>query len=92
MSMRKQYNADFKARFARDAVKGGQKIADLANRFSLYPTMIDQWNRALLDGASDSLAPVMARSNLIWIDENSRWRAGCPPPLWCQDISSLMIA
>lgn len=92
MSKRKRYNADFKAHVALEALKSVQTIADLANRFGLHPTMIDQWNRALLDEASDSLAPVMARSNLIWIDENGRWRAGCLPPLRHQDISGLMIA
>jgi len=53
MSKRKQYKSDFKARVALEALKGEQTIAELASRFGVHPTMIHQWKRALLDGASD---------------------------------------
>ncbi len=53
MRKRKQYTADFKARVALEAVKGEQTVADLASRFGVHPTMIHQWKKALLDGASD---------------------------------------
>ncbi len=53
MRKRKQYTADFKARVALEAVKGEQTVAELASRFGIHPTMIHQWKKALLDGASD---------------------------------------
>ena len=53
MSMRKQHKPDFKARVALEALKGEQTVTELASRFGVHPTMIHQWKRALLDGASD---------------------------------------
>jgi len=38
---------------ALEAVKGEQTVAELASRFDVHPTMIHQWKKALLDGASD---------------------------------------
>ena len=53
MSKRKQHKPDFKARVALEALKGEQTVTELACRFGVHPTMIHQWKRALLDGASD---------------------------------------
>ena len=52
MSKRKQHKPDFKARVALEALKGEQTVTELASRFGMHPTMIHQWKRALLDGAS----------------------------------------
>ena len=53
MTIRKQYRPDFKARVALEALKGEQTISELASRFGVHPTMIHQWKKALLDGASE---------------------------------------
>ena len=53
MSKRKQHKPDFKARVALEALKCEQTVTELASRFCVHPTMIHQWKRALLDGASD---------------------------------------
>lgn len=37
---------------ALEALKGEGTVSELASRFGMHPTMIDQWKRALLDGAS----------------------------------------
>jgi transposase len=33
-------------------VKGEETVSELASRFGVHPTMIHQWKRALLEGAS----------------------------------------
>ncbi len=52
MSKRKHYNPSFKAKVALEALKGEMTVAELSSRFSVHPTMIHQWKKALLDGAS----------------------------------------
>ena len=52
MSKRKRHNREFKARVALEALKGEHTASELATRFGVHPTMIHQWKRALLEGAS----------------------------------------
>ncbi|WP_416538015.1 MULTISPECIES: IS3 family transposase [Phaeobacter] len=52
MSKRKQHHPEFKAKVALEALKGEQTVGELASRFGVHPTMIHQWKRALLEGAS----------------------------------------
>ena len=37
---------------ALEALKGEETVSELASRFGVHPTMIHQWRRALLEGAS----------------------------------------
>ncbi len=52
MSKRKQHHPEFKAKVALEALKGEETVSALASRFGVHPTMIHQWKRALLEGAS----------------------------------------
>jgi transposase len=52
MAKRKQHKPEFKAKVALEALKGEQTVSELATRFGVHPTMIHQWKKALLDGAS----------------------------------------
>lgn len=53
MSKRKHHSPEFEAKAALEALKGEETVSELASRFGVYPTMIHQWKRALLEGASD---------------------------------------
>ncbi len=35
-----------------ETLKGERSVSELVSRFGRHPTMINQWKRALLDGAS----------------------------------------
>ncbi|WP_045388981.1 30S ribosomal protein S6 [Falsirhodobacter sp. alg1] len=52
MSKREQHAPVFKAKVSLKALKGEETAAELASRFGVHSTMIHQWKRALLDGAS----------------------------------------
>ena len=56
MSKRKQPSPELKAKVALEALKGEETAAELASRFGVHPTMIHQWKRALLEGASGVFA------------------------------------
>lgn len=46
---RKQYSAGFKAKVALAALKETETTAELAVRYRLHPTQINQWKRQALD-------------------------------------------
>jgi transposase len=50
---RKQYNPDFKARVAMEALKGEETIAELAIRFEVHPTQINKLKRELVARAAN---------------------------------------
>ena len=52
MSERKQHVPEFKAKVALETLKGERTVAELDSHFVVQPTMIHNWKRALLEGAS----------------------------------------
>ena len=73
MSKRKQHAPEFKARVALEALRGEATVSKLASRFGVHlepvghakhvrwATMINQWKRALLDGASGVFERAVAK-------------------------------
>ena len=53
MPKRRNHEAGFKARVALEAVKGERTVSELAADYGVHPTMIHQWKKALLEGATD---------------------------------------
>ena len=50
---RRNYSPQFKAKVALAALKNDELIAELAARFEIHPTMINNWKRALIGSAAD---------------------------------------
>ena len=61
MSKRKQQAPEFMVKVALEALKVEATVSDLASRFGVHPMMINQWKRALLDGASGVLNGAAAK-------------------------------
>ena len=55
MSKRRNHDAGFKVLLALEAEKGERTVSELAAEYGVHPTMIHQWKKALLEGASDIL-------------------------------------
>lgn len=49
---RKQYSPEFKAKIALDAVRGEKTTSELASQYQVHPTMINNWKKPLMEGAS----------------------------------------
>jgi transposase-like protein len=50
---RKQYNPQFKAKVALEAIRGEKTVAELASQYEVHPTMINNWKRQVLEEASN---------------------------------------
>ena len=50
---RTQYSAEFKAKVALAALRNEQTMSELAAHYGVHPTMINQWKKALVEGASE---------------------------------------
>ena len=49
---RKQYNPQFKAKVALEAIRGEKTISDWLLQYEVHATLINNWKRRLLDEAS----------------------------------------
>lgn len=53
---RKRYSAEFKAKVAKEAIKGEETLAQLATRFGVHPNQVAQWKKQALTGLTDIFA------------------------------------
>jgi transposase len=50
---RNHYSAEFKAKVALAALRNDETMAELAARFGVHPTMINNWKRWLVESAAE---------------------------------------
>jgi transposase len=62
---RKQYNPQFKARVALEAIRGEKTIAQLASDHQLHPNLIHNWKKQLLAAAPGIFESVTASAASI---------------------------
>ncbi|HCO92853.1 MAG TPA: hypothetical protein DIU00_02700 [Phycisphaerales bacterium] len=52
-SMRKKYDAAFKAKVAVEAIKGESTVAELSSQYAVHANQISKWKREALKGLPD---------------------------------------
>ena len=50
---RRNHSPNFKAKVALAALRNEETLAELSERYSVHPTMINRWKKDLLEGAAD---------------------------------------
>lgn len=50
---RRNFNSEFKAKVALDALRGEQTTSELAKKYDVHPNMITAWKKELLDRAGE---------------------------------------
>ena len=72
-SMRKKYDAAFKAKVAIEAIKRKSTIAELSSRYAVYANQISKWKNELLKGLPDLFSCPAGLGR----PKNTRQSAGC---------------
>ena len=60
---RRRFSAEFKAKIALEAIRGGQTIAELASRYELHPNLITSWKRQAMDNMAAAFAGASERKS-----------------------------
>ena len=50
MTTRRRFTGDFKAKVAREALRGDRTIQEIASRHKVHPNQVSTWKRQAMDG------------------------------------------
>ena len=50
MTKRRRFTAEFKARVAREALRGDKTTQDIASGYKVHPNQVSTWKRQAMDG------------------------------------------
>ena len=53
---RNRYSPEFKAKVAREAMKEGSTIVDIAVKYNIHPNQVEEWKKQALEGLADVFA------------------------------------
>ncbi len=53
MTTRRRFTADFKARVALEALRGGKTIQEIAAKHKVHPNQVSAWKRQAIDGLGE---------------------------------------
>lgn len=59
---RRSFNADFKARVARDAMREADTLSAVASRHGIHPSQVKEWRRQFEEGGRNAFQPGAKRA------------------------------
>jgi transposase-like protein len=65
MGKGRQFSAEFKAKVAREAIRGEKTVAELASQFKVHPTQISQWKKQALDQIPEAFTGKAGRKKVV---------------------------
>jgi transposase-like protein len=63
MTKRRRFTADFKARVAREALRGDKTIQEIAARHQVHPNQVGAWKKQALEGLGSIFETGAARGD-----------------------------
>jgi transposase len=71
---RRNHSPQFKAKVALSALRNEETTAELSKRFGVHPTMINNWKKALLDGAADIFGKNQKTAKQTEVNEDNLYK------------------
>ena len=50
---RNRYSGEFKAKAAREAMREGSTIAEIATRYNIHPNQVSEWKKQAIEGLAE---------------------------------------
>jgi transposase len=62
---RNRYSAEFKAKVAREAMKEGSTIVEIAAKFNIHPNQVSEWKKQAIEGLKNVFTGKANRSEVV---------------------------